>query len=39
MAISEKALLCGDHVAYPIAGERQQAKLLPSKEIRSIRRV
>jgi hypothetical protein len=39
MAISEKALLSGDHVSYLIAGERQQAKLLPNKEIKSIRRV
>ncbi len=39
MAISEKALLSGDHVAYLIAGERQQAKLLPNKEIKGIRRV
>ena len=39
MAISDKALLSGDQIAYVIAGERQQAKLLPNKEIKSMRRV
>jgi hypothetical protein len=39
MAVSDKALLNGDQIAYVIAGERQQAKLLPNKQIKSMRRV
>jgi hypothetical protein len=39
MSIDSPSLRSGDHVAYVIAGERKRAKLIPDKEIKSIRRV
>jgi hypothetical protein len=39
MWIDSTTLRSGDDIAYVIAGERKQAKLLPDKEIKSIRRV
>jgi hypothetical protein len=39
IAIDSKSLLNGDRNAHAIVAERQRGKLLPDKQIESIRRV